>query len=82
MRRQEDTLKQAIKSHKKEFPYAKELLRIETHPNSVILLNNIKEELKDNIEFCRNYLSLINIDEETFLKRIQKIDKMKKEVSI
>lgn len=80
MCRQNTTLNQAIKVYKAQYPNMKKILEIESHPNSKILLTNIKDRLKKYMEFCGNEFNILTISEEAFLRRVEKINNEKKEI--
>ena len=57
-------------------------LSLDNVPNASTLWCLIKEELKDNIDFCGNRLNLINIDESQLKIKINEIYNKRKNVII
>ena len=55
---------------------------IECVPNSTILWNLMKEQLKNFIDFCGNRLNLINLDESEFIIRVDTIYNSRKDIII
>ena len=81
MCRQKETINMAIKKYIKENKESEIKHRID-NPNCKNLLIRIKEKLsrKKQITFSNNSIKLVNIDENTFINKINKINNMKKEV--
>jgi len=60
-----------------------EIKRIECCPNASILWNLMKEQLKNNIDFCGNKLNLLsNLNEERFLSKVDEIYNSRKNIFI
>jgi chromosome segregation ATPase len=57
-----------------------QIKRLEQVPNASILWNYIKEELKDNIDYCGNKLNLINFNQLDFLRNIDEIYNKRKNI--
>ena len=55
---------------------------IECVPNSTILWNLMKEQLKNFIDFCGNRLNLINLDESEFITKVDNIYNSRKDIII
>ena len=83
MCRQRESINTAIKKYIKENVNSEVKHRID-NPNCKNLLIRIKEKLhkKNHIKFSNNSIKLIDINEETFIKKINKINNMKKEVIV
>ena len=81
--RQKETINTAIKKYIKENANSEVKHRID-NPNCKNLLIRIKETLneKNNITFSNNSIKLIDINEETFINKINKINNKKKEIII
>jgi hypothetical protein len=59
------------------------LKTIECCPNSTTLWNLMKEQLKNNIDFCGNKLNLINdLDEDNFILKVNEIYNSRKNIII
>ena len=59
-----------------------EIKRFECVPNANILWSNIKEKLPDNIDFMGNKINLKNIDENTFINKVELIYNERKNVNV
>ena len=83
MCRQKETINMAIKKYIKENE-GSEITHQINNPNCKNLLIRIKEKLsrKKQITFTNNSIKLVNIDENTFINKINKINNMKKEVIV
>lgn len=71
----------AIKKYFNKYPRSKIVLDINYNPNSINLLQRIKSELTEMVEFKRNDLCLINgYTEKNLIREIKKIDKKRYEI--
>ena len=75
--------KRYINKKKDELNGYDKIKRIECCPNASILWNLMKEQLKNNIDFCGNKLNLLsNLNEERFLSKVDEIYNSRKNIFI
>jgi hypothetical protein len=74
IRCQTRAIKKAIQKIREVYPEAERILTITCQPNSKNLYNRIKEELANNIEVYKNYISPYNMSHARFIKRIREIN--------
>ena len=74
IRCQTRAIKKAIQKIREIYPEAERVLTITCQPNSKNLYNRIKEELADNIEVYKNYISPYNMSHNQFIRRIREIN--------
>ena len=75
--------KRYINKKKYELNGYEEIKTIECCPNASTLWNLMKEQLKNNIDFCGNKLNLINnLTEKNFILKVDEIYNFRKNIII
>jgi len=74
--------KRYINKKKEQLDGYNEIKIIECCPNANILWNLLKEELKDNIDFCGNKLNLLDMNQDIFLLKVDEIYNKRKNVNL
>ena len=74
IRCQSRAVRKSVRNIRDLFPDAERILTITCQPNSKNLYNRIKEELRDNIDVYKNYISPYDMSHNRFIRRIREIN--------